>query len=171
MTVATIRRIAADIFGVGQSRVKFNPLRIKETDKALTRHDVRNLIKSGAVFRIPAKGRKKNVKRSKQGHGSRKGASKARRGGKDVWMAKIRAQRALLLKLIAEGVLDPVHKRKLYGRMKSGLFRSKRAFILYLKDGGMLAKEYELISARPKEEAKEKQAKPAQKPAKEVVKS
>jgi large subunit ribosomal protein L19e len=155
--------MAADILGIGESRVKFNPSRIKEADKALTRYDVRNLIKAGVVTKLPVQGRKKNPKKQKQGQGSRKGALKARRGDKDLWMAKVRAQRALLTRLLEEGVLDPQLKRKLYGRIKSGLFRSKRALILYLKDGGMLDKGYELISkpkptkveAKPKEEKKE----------------
>jgi len=143
MTIGTVKRLAADMMGIGVNRVRILPDRFKEADKALTRADVRNLIKSGVVKKVPVKGRRKKERSSERGHGSRKGTAKTRRGSKDVWMAKVRSQRSLLRQVLAEGALDPTNKRKIYNRVKSGLFRSKRAFITYLKEAGMLKADYE----------------------------
>jgi len=143
MTIGTVKRLAADMMGIGVSRVRIQPDRFKEADKAVTRADVRNLIKAGIVKKAPVHGRRKKERSSERGHGSRKGTAKTRRGSKDVWMAKVRSQRSLLRQVLAEGALDPTNKRKIYNRVKSGLFRSKRAFITYLKEGGMLKADYE----------------------------
>jgi len=143
MTIGTVKRLAADMMGVGVNRIRILPDRFKEADKALTRADVRNLIKSGIVKKVPVQGRRKKNLSSDRGHGSRKGTAKTRRGSKDVWMAKVRSQRSMLRQVLDEGALDPTHKRKIYNRVKSGLFRSKRAFITYLKEAGMLKVDYE----------------------------
>jgi large subunit ribosomal protein L19e len=144
MTIKTVRRLAADIMNVGLSRVKIHPEKVKEADKAVTRADVKNLISGKVITKAEVKGRKKNVKKKRKGHGSRKGGWKARVGDKEVWMAKVRSQRKLLTALLDEGVLEPKEKRKLYVRIKGGLFKSKRAFIAYLKDAGLISSDYEL---------------------------
>jgi len=149
MTIGTVKRLAADIMGIGENRVRVKPEGFKEAEKAMTRADVRDLIKKKIVTKVEVKGRRTKVLRTKRGPGGRKGTSKTRTGGKKVWMAKVRAQRAFLFQMIEEGELEKSHKRMLYGRIKSGLFRSKRAFLAYLKDGKMVKQDYEPKSVIP----------------------
>lgn len=143
MMMKTVKRLAAEMMGVGIRRVRVDPARAKEAEKALTRYDVKNLIKSKVLTKAPIKGRRKNIKKKRKGHGSRKGALKARRGDKELWMRKVRSQRSLLRQMVEDGALEPQHKRKIYMRIKSGLFRSKRALLTYLKEAGQLKPDYE----------------------------
>jgi len=149
MTIGTVKRLAADIMGIGVNRVRIKPEGFKEAEKAMTRADVRDLIKKKIITKVEAKGRRTKVLRAKRGPGGRKGTSKTRTGGKKVWMAKVRAQRSFLFQMIGEGELAKSHKRMLYNRIKSGLFRSKRAFLAYLKDGKMVKQDYEPKSVIP----------------------
>jgi large subunit ribosomal protein L19e len=164
MTLATIRRLAADILGVGERKVKMDPTRVKEVDKALTRADVKNLIKSKVISKAPIRGRRKKVAKKRRGPGSKKGAMGARAAHKEMWMAKVRAQRNLLKQLMVDGALPKEHKRKIYGRIKSGLFKSKRAFLTYLKEADYIPKDYE-PKKKERTPKKEKKAAPKTKEA------
>jgi large subunit ribosomal protein L19e len=160
MTIATIRRLAAGLMRIGQSKVRFDPARVNEADKALTRADVKNLIQSKVITKAPIKGRRKKPDKRRRGAGSKKGSMGARAVQKDLWMAKVRAQRKLLNQLLSDGALPQEHKRKMYGRIKSGLFKSKRALLTYLKEGGLIPKDYEpskqaKAKEKPKKEASE----------------
>ena len=159
MTIGTIRRLAADIMDVGENRVRISPDGFKEAEKAMTRTDVRDLIKKGIVSKVAVKGRRKVRPRKRKGRGSRKGAWKVRSGGKEVWMAKVRAQRAFLAQLVSENAFDKTKKRMLYMRIKSGMFRSKRAFLAYLKEASLVKQDYE-----PKKTGPAKRETPAPRP-------
>ncbi len=162
MTMNTIRRLASDILGVGQLKVRISPDGVKEAEKAMTRSDVRELIHKGIITKAPIRGRRTKERRRRRSTGSRKGTAKTRAGGKAVWMEKVRSQRAFLKQLLAENAFEPKHKRILYMRIKSGLFRSKRAFLAYLKDNGLTKQEYE---------PKKKEWVPKAKPMKQVQKA
>jgi len=49
MSIVTVRRLAADILGVGENKVWISPEKISEVSSALTRDDVRALIKQGTI--------------------------------------------------------------------------------------------------------------------------
>ncbi|MFH1785050.1 MAG: 50S ribosomal protein L19e [Candidatus Micrarchaeota archaeon] len=142
MTIATVRRLAADIFNVGENKVKISPDGMKEAEGALTRSDVKNLIEKGIISKKKNLGRASTRKRFRRGHGHKKGSSTIH--SKEVWMMKVRSQRKLLNMLISSGALNKKAKRVLYGKVKSGIFRNKKAFLLYLKDNEFIAKDYEL---------------------------
>jgi len=174
MTIGTVKRLAADIMKIGVNRVRIKPDMFKDAEKAMTRSDVRDLIKKKIVTKVEVGGRRKKPRSTKRGPGGRKGTSQTRTGGKKVWMAKVRAQRAFLFQMIEEGGLEKLHKRMLYGRIKSGLFRSKRAFLAYLKDGKMVKQDYEPKSVIPdwllkKRSAAQATAKPVASAAKPVA--
>lgn len=165
MSVHTVRRLAADLLNVGENRIRINSEGISEVLSAMTRTDVQALIDKGMIKAAPKKGRKKKAKKRKRKEGSRKG----RKGGnaKKEWMKKVRSQRKLLKKLIELGALPKEDKRPIYMKVKSGIFRSKRAMIAYLKENEYIAGDFEL----PKEEAPEKKPKPEKpKPAKKEEK-
>lgn len=157
MAVNTVRRLAADLLNVGENRVRIDPASISEVKSAMTRADVQALIDKGVVKAAPKQGRKKNDKKKRRGRGSRKGT-----GGvtdKQRWMEKVRAQRKLLRRLLELGALEKEDKRAVYMRIKSGIFRSKKAMLAYLKENDYVDEKFEL----PKEEYVPKKKKAAPK--------
>jgi len=132
------RRIAAEILKVGESRVWFDPERIEDISTAVTREDVRSLIKQGAIKAKPkvgvsrARARRLHEKKrrgQRRGPGSRKGAATARMPRKEKWMMKIRAIRKFLKRLRARRIITQSTYRKLYRMAKGGAFGS----VAYLK--------------------------------------
>lgn len=162
MSVHTVRRLAADLLNVGENRIRINSEGMSEVLSAMTRADVQALIEKGVVKAAPKKGRKKKAARKRRGSGSRKG-----RGGvsaKEEWMKKVRAQRKLLRRLLELNALPKEDKRAIYMKVKSGIFRNKKAMITYLKENDYVPEEFEL----PKEEyVPKKKPKPKPKPKEE----
>jgi len=135
MNLASQKQLAAKIMKAGASRVRFDPERLEDVSGALTREDIRGLIKSGAIKAKPKKGnsrgriRFKKEQREKgrsKGHGRRTGKKKARTPAKKIWIGKVRALREELRKMKAEKVIEGGMYRKLYRQIKGNLFQSRR---------------------------------------------
>ena len=129
------RRLAAKIMKAGKSRVKFDEERIEDVAGALTREDIRGLIKTGAITSKQKKGnsrwriRFKNKQKSKgraRGYGHRKGKKAARTPSKRKWIDKIRALRDELRKMRDEKTIKGGQYRTLYRQIKGNLFSSRR---------------------------------------------
>jgi large subunit ribosomal protein L19e len=140
MAIATIRRLAADIMHVGENKIRIAPDSVKEAEGALTRADVRGLIDKGIIIKLKVQGRASTRKKERRSVGKRRGIMMSE---KEAWMMKVRAQRKLLRILTADGALKKGTHRSIYGKVKSGIFRNKRAMLIYLKDNGIVAKDYE----------------------------
>jgi large subunit ribosomal protein L19e len=134
MDLKTARRLAASILKVGEGRVWLDPEDAEAIASAVTRDDVRRLIKAGAIQARPIRGvsrfraRRNRIKRMKgrrRGPGTRKGSMGARLARKKRWMATIRAIRRRLRELKEMGEIDTRGYRKLYRMAKGGAFRSK----------------------------------------------
>jgi len=140
VAISTVKRLAADILGVGVNRIKIKQDKesLKRAREAPTREDVKALIKDGIVYAIPAKGRQKKEKRAKKGPGRRKGKKYSRKPAKELWIERVRALRKFLLQLIDKGMVDKSEKRHLYLKIKGGHFKGKKSFLNYLKDVGLL---------------------------------
>jgi large subunit ribosomal protein L19e len=162
MTIATIRRLAADILHVGENKIRIAPDNVKEAEGALTRADVRGLIDKGLIIRLKPQGRASTRKKERRSVGKRRGIMIS---DKEAWMMKVRAQRKLLRTLTADGALKKGTKRSVYGKVKSGIFRNKKAMLIYLKDNGLVAKEYEPAKAVFVKKAGKPGTPPKQKPA------
>ncbi len=127
------RRMAANVIGIGAHRVWLNPDDAEDIAGATTREDIRGLIESGAIVAKPKKGvsraraRLRDAKRRyghQSGHGSRKGKKGARTPRKRSWIIKIRALRARLKELRADGTLPPNVYCKIYRKAKGGEYKS-----------------------------------------------
>ena len=140
MTIATVRRLAADLMNVGQNKVRISQDGLKEAEGALTRSDVKGLIDKGVITKLKAPGRASKRRDKRRGHGKRKGTSVS---SKTLWMQKVRAQRKFLRMLITTEALKGDAKRDIYRKVKSGIFRNKKAMLLYLKDNQLVAEDYE----------------------------
>jgi large subunit ribosomal protein L19e len=137
------KRLAADIAGCSPKRISFDTSRLSDIKEAITKADIRGLIRDGAILVRPARGvsrhraRERQEKRSNgqmRGFGSRKGKATARLPHKEAWMTKIRNQRAFLQEIRERKLIDNKDFRMLYLRAKSGFFRSRRHIKLFMEE-------------------------------------
>lgn len=144
------RRLAADILKCSPRRIKFDENSLDEIKQAITKVDVRSLIKQGVIRREPITGqsnarlktrKKQEAKGRRRGAGSRKGRATARMPGKDAWMSRIRTQRDLIFRLREREVISDETFRMLYRRTKGGFFRSERHLKLYCEEQNLFVKK------------------------------
>ncbi len=149
MQLTVQRRLASEIGKCSPSRVRFISENLSEIKEAITKTDIRNLIKHGVIIIEPKKGTsrariRKNIlqkrKGRRKGFGSRKGSSKARRQGKTNWIDRIRLQRKTLRNLVERGIINREIYKDLYYKATGGFFRSKRHILLYIEERGLSLK-------------------------------
>ncbi len=140
MAISTIRRIAARIYRVGETRVRIADQ--KKASQALTADDVRQLVKDKILVIRPLKRPSRASARWKQarirsgrrrGRGSKKGTGFSQ---KRKWIEKTRSQRKLLV--IYKAKLKPGAFRKLYRMVKGNAFRNKHALVTYMNENHLV---------------------------------
>jgi len=139
------KRMAADILGVGVSRVRFvinSKEDEEELETAITRDDVKRLIKMGIIVVVPEKSnsrgrwRELKEKRSKgrrRGQGRRKGKAGARLDRKRDWINRIRKMRRYLKYLRDKGIISKRMYRRYYRLAKGGAFSNLSALKMHLE--------------------------------------
>ncbi len=143
------RRLAAEILGVGESRIWIDPdpEKAEDIEQAVTKKDVEFLIKRGLIRVRPAKGnsrarwRERHEQRKKgrrRGYGKRKGAATARSDPKEEWVNRIRKIRRYLRWLRDHGVIDRRTYRRYYMLAKGGTFRSLADLRRHMIEAGVL---------------------------------
>ncbi len=135
MTVESVKRLAANILHVGTNRIRIKQEEIRKVEEALTRADVKGLIKDGVLYALKKQGRRKKEKRRKRGVGNVKGSATYQ---KEKWIELVRSQRSYLKQLLKSGALEKKHKKLVYGRIKGGFFKSKKTMLTYLKENNMI---------------------------------
>ncbi len=136
------KRMASDILKVGQSRVWISPNHLEDVKNAITRADIRKMVNHGYIKAKNEKIKMPRVKKKKrQGHGRRKGAKGARLPKKEKWMNTVRPLRRMLKELKDQDKVDGKTYRKLYSQIKSGTFRSRSHFKVYLKQRGIISED------------------------------
>jgi len=135
MKLTIQRKLAAKIFNVGVNRVFLDPKESAEIAKAITREDIKDLIRRGFISVKQKEGTsrsraKKMIEQKKKGcrkgPGSRKGKKGARTPKKEKWIGKVRALRDELKKLREENKVDEKMYRRIYKQIKGNLFLSRR---------------------------------------------
>ncbi len=145
------RRLAAEVLGVGESRIWISPdpEHAEDIEQAVTREDVLRLIKQGLIKVKPKQGNshsrwlKRHIQRTKgrrRGHGKRKGKASARLDPKEVWMGRIRKIRRYLKWLRDHGEIDRHTYRRLYRLAKGGAFKSLSDLRRHMVEEGLLSK-------------------------------
>jgi large subunit ribosomal protein L19e len=140
------KKLAADILKVGKSRVWLDPdpAKQKELQAAITRADIRRLIKRKVIKTVPTKvSRPRTAKERKKRRktGSRSGPKHARLPKKRRWISTVRPLRSMLKELRAEQQIDNATYRRLYMLVKGGQFRSRSHMRLYMEQHGMMKKK------------------------------
>ncbi|MFW9936920.1 MAG: 50S ribosomal protein L19e [Candidatus Thorarchaeota archaeon] len=147
MSLKAQKRIAAEILKCGENRIYFDPYLIEDIKMAITREDIRNLIKEGVIKKKYKKGISKyrkiiNHERKKRGRarglGKRKGKKHARTPKKTAWIRKIRPQRRELKKLRDRKLITTATYRKLYKNAKGGMFNSVSQMHRYIKENELM---------------------------------
>jgi len=148
MSVKLTRRMAADLLSRGESGIKIKPGAIKDAEKAITREDVRNLIKNGSIYATKVKHnisayskvlKAKRIKGRRRGTGRRKGTLKAR--GTVEYKKRIRGQRRVLKALKSENIVDNERFKRYYALVKGGNFASKASLLSHILNDGVAIKE------------------------------
>jgi large subunit ribosomal protein L19e len=143
MELKAQKKLAAAVLKCSKSRIRFDAERLDEIKEAITKVDIKSLIKDNAISRKPVnntsrfRARKKLVQKRKgrqKGPGSRKGKSTARLPKKRRWINQIRIQREFLRYLRDKGIINKKVYRDLYLKCKGGFFRSKRHLKLYIDE-------------------------------------
>jgi large subunit ribosomal protein L19e len=144
------RRMAASILKCGKGRVWMDNDRLEEIAKAVTKNDIRVLVKGEAIKSRQktgiSSGRKKYIAKQKakgrrRGHGTRKGKTYARLYKKERWMKIIRPIRVYLTTLKQEKKIDNSTYRRYYDRAKGGEFKSKNHLKSHLVSDGILKED------------------------------
>ena len=150
MKVNNQKKIASRILKRSKKRVILDPERLEEIKEAITKHDLRNLIKDGAIVPIQSKGvsrvrararQSQKKKGNRKGLGSRKGTKNARDNKKTVWMNTVRLQREFIKKLRENKIVETKTYSMLYKKVKGGFFRSKNHIKLYINEQRLVKNE------------------------------
>ncbi len=145
MNTSYQKRLAAKILKCSPKRVKVST--DKDVGEALTRNDVRGLIKKGLIDKKDKKGvsrvkanfvASQKKKGRRKGRGKAKGTKYAKGTRKEDWMKTVRALRRLLQELRENGQIDKGVASMMYKRVKGGEYRNKHHMLTYLKDNGLL---------------------------------
>ncbi len=146
MSLQTVRRIAARILNVGQTRIRIQDA--KAASEALTADDIRKLIKEKAVVSLPTQGISRGKARFRQarkhagrgrGKGTKKGARYAGETHKMLWMRKVRSQRRTLRN--NKYRLDSSSHREIYRMVSGNAFRGKKQLLEFIQKKGKGKKE------------------------------
>jgi len=141
------KKLAAEVANVGIDRVRLVPERASEIKDAITKADIRMLIKSGAIIIVPsyspsrvrARARQQQKKRGRRrGAGLKKGAKGARTPSKLAWMRKIRLLRSTLRTLLDKEKITHDTYRELYKKSKGGFFRDRGHLLFYLEQNKLM---------------------------------
>jgi len=138
MNLRNQKKLSAKILKTGKHKVAFSPDGLSEIKEAITRADLKSLIKKGLITKKKSKGvsrgrkREQRKKKKTKGMGKRKGTYKTRNPKKRMWINKVRPQRRLLKLLKKKGVIASQEFKRLYALIKGNFFRSVNHLKLYL---------------------------------------
>jgi large subunit ribosomal protein L19e len=134
------RRLAADVLGVGQDRIRFDPEAEDFIQDAITRSTIRGLVGLGAIKVAPetgvSRGRlRERLRKGKIRHqGSLKGKKTARNPRKQAWVHKVRALRWRLSVARDRNEITKENYNKLYRQIKGGQVRDVKRLLEMIKE-------------------------------------
>ena len=146
MNLTSQRKLAATVLDCGVHRVWIDPESADEVSMAITRAEIRKLIKDNVIKALPknspSKGRARTLAEKKKkgrrvGAGSKKGKKYSIVSKKTRWMNRIRAQRKQLVNLRDRRVINVSTYRSLYRKAKGGEFRSVAELERYINDNNL----------------------------------
>ncbi len=130
MNLKKKKALAARTFGVGLRRIEFIEPRIEEIKEAITKQDIRDLQKDGAIVIKNIKGRKKGVKKRNRSVGNvRKKVNKR----KEEYVKMTRKLRKYVSEI--RGKLTENERKDIRKKIRNKFFKSKSHLKEYI--GGL----------------------------------
>jgi large subunit ribosomal protein L19e len=123
MNLRSKKQLAANTLGVGKGRIVFVNERIEEIKEAITKQDMRNLQKDGAIIIREVKGRSKNVNKGKRRH-----VGKVRRKvntRKRDYVILTRKLRKVIAEKKKKGEMNIKEIKDIREKIRNKMFRSK----------------------------------------------
>jgi large subunit ribosomal protein L19e len=151
MNLRNQRKLASNVLECGINRVWIDPERSDEVSMAITREEIRKLVKDEAIKAIPEKSQsrgrarilsEKKKKGRRIGPGSKKGKKYSVVTRKNRWIHRIRAQRRKLRDLRDRRIISVSTYRILYKRAKGGIFRSVAELERYINDNNLRRRSF-----------------------------
>ncbi len=128
MNLAKKKELATRTLNIGKSRVTFVRARLDEIKEAITKQDIRDLKKEGAIVLKEVKGRKTIVRRKRR-RGPGKIKKKVNKRKKE-YMATTRKLRKYVVGLRQQERITDEDKKDIRKKIRNRIFRSKA----HLKD-------------------------------------
>jgi large subunit ribosomal protein L19e len=122
MNLSKKKKLAKRTLNVGGDRIVFLESRLEEIKDAITKQDIRDLVKSGAIIIKERKGRKTVQKHKSRSTGN---IRKKTRRKKKEYMILTRKLRRFLKGQAAEGKLSKEHFADIRKKIRNRVFRSK----------------------------------------------
>jgi len=142
LSLKSQRRLASEVMKIGESRVWIDPERIDYVESAITREEIRKLVKEGVVKALPQKGvsrararvlHQKRKKGLRKGPGGKSGPARSKISKKQAWINRIRPIRRRLTELKETRAITESAYRKLYDMSESGVFESIAELERYIR--------------------------------------
>ena len=131
MNLGKKKVLAAKTLGVGKKRIVFLQPRLSEIKEAITKQDIRDLQKDGALVIKEIKGRRKSEKRGKKNIGSvRKKVNKR----KQEYVIMTRKLRKYSADKKNQGLLNREELIEIRKKIRNKAFRSKAHLRDYIKE-------------------------------------
>ncbi len=118
------KELASKVLGVGKERILFVEGNLPQIKEAITRADIKDLYKSGAIKIKEVKGRKKIVKRK-----NRRGIGKVKKRvnkRKQEYVKNTRKLRKVAKNLLRLGKIDRVEHQNIRRKIRARFYKSKR---------------------------------------------
>ena len=132
MNLKKKKNLAVKTFGIGKERIVFLKPRLDEIKEAITKQDIRDLQREGAILIKEIKGRKKFKKQKrKKGCGKIKKIVKKRKGEYVILTRKLRKYVAYLKK---QGKISKKESLEIRKKIRNRVFKNKVQLINYLKE-------------------------------------
>jgi len=148
-TVNAQKRMSAEILKCGINRIYIDPQFVEDVQMAITREDIKNLIKQGIIKKRAENGTSRyraNLRHERKkrglarGIGKHKGKKSAWTPTKRKWINTIRPLRAALRKHREGETIERSTYRKIYLRAKGGSFKSVATMNRFMAENKLLKK-------------------------------
>ena len=130
MNLRKKKKLASEVLGVGIKKIKFNEDRLEEIKEAITKQDIKDLVKTKAIIIARNKGRRNIVKKKRRGPGKIKKKINTR---KKDYINLTRKLRNYLNELKKQGKLKNQDLNSMRKMIRNKVFKSKANLQEYLE--------------------------------------
>jgi len=116
------KKLAERTFGIGKSRIVFVDSRLEDIKEAITKQDIRDLYKDGAIIIKEKIGRKKIIKKRNRSTGNIRKKIKKR---KKDYVILTRKLRRYILDMKKQGKISNVNLKDIRKKIRNKTFKNK----------------------------------------------